>query len=449
MQKPGLRILKSAVAVFLCFVADMLRPGGGMPFYSAIAAVLCMQTYVGSSIAAAANRTLATFIGGFAGFLLLLAERQLWPAIPLIVHYFFVSLCIIPLIHLTVVMKKETASYITCVVFLSVVITHSSDVSPLVFTLNRMLDTLIGIFLSLLVNLVHMPGPKNSSVLFVSDMDGTLLNSRGRLSSRTRVCLNRLIADGAQFSVASARTPATLVPILEDVHITLPIIVIGGAAMYDIRQQKYLNCKNIPYPIARQVFGVFKENSRGCFAHIIRENKLFIYYDKFHNTAEEKFCQARMNLPLKTYINAAPPVGDDIIYITAIDEKETVDKLYHAVMAMPCSDALGALVYDDGGEEGYYMLEIFSVEVSKQRALQELKLACGLHKTVTFGDNLNDISMLKSADYGFAMKNANERLFEVTSLVTDRDNDHDAVVRTMSRLFRSRTFFLPKEPQEK
>ena len=44
--KIGLRMIKSAVAVFLCFVIYLLRGQHGMPFYSAIAAVLCMQPYV-------------------------------------------------------------------------------------------------------------------------------------------------------------------------------------------------------------------------------------------------------------------------------------------------------------------------------------------------------------------------------------------------------------------
>ena len=37
-----MRIWKSALAVLLCFLIDLLR-GAGTPFYSAIAALLCMK----------------------------------------------------------------------------------------------------------------------------------------------------------------------------------------------------------------------------------------------------------------------------------------------------------------------------------------------------------------------------------------------------------------------
>lgn len=53
---------------------------------------------------------------------------------------------------LTVLVKKTSATYITCVVFLSITVSHGLDLVPYVFALNRILDTLIGIFISLFVN---------------------------------------------------------------------------------------------------------------------------------------------------------------------------------------------------------------------------------------------------------------------------------------------------------
>ena len=42
MPKIGMRIIKSAVAVFICFLIYLIR-GEGLPFYSTIAAIMCMQ----------------------------------------------------------------------------------------------------------------------------------------------------------------------------------------------------------------------------------------------------------------------------------------------------------------------------------------------------------------------------------------------------------------------
>lgn len=40
-MKLGLRIIKTVLAVALCFIIDIFR--GGMPFFAVIAAILCLQ----------------------------------------------------------------------------------------------------------------------------------------------------------------------------------------------------------------------------------------------------------------------------------------------------------------------------------------------------------------------------------------------------------------------
>ena len=62
----GMRTIKTVTAVYLCFVIDNFR-SGGVPFYAAIAAVLCVQKDIHSSIKAAKNREIATLIGGLFG----------------------------------------------------------------------------------------------------------------------------------------------------------------------------------------------------------------------------------------------------------------------------------------------------------------------------------------------------------------------------------------------
>ncbi len=147
----GLRIVKSAVAVFFCFLIDLMR-GGGIPFYSAIAAILCMQRDVRSSWRVGLNRTVGTLIGGGYGLLILLALRGIpWLQTPL-AAYLVISLGLIPLMYLTVALERTSSTYITCVVYLSVVVSHGADTAPVAFAIGRVTDTLLGIFVSLGIN---------------------------------------------------------------------------------------------------------------------------------------------------------------------------------------------------------------------------------------------------------------------------------------------------------
>ncbi len=160
LPKIGMRMIKSSVAVFICFLISFARPDA-MPFYSAIAAILCMQPDVSNSIKVALNRTIGTFIGGIMGVLVLLIFHFKLPPEMLILKYLIVSILIIPLIYITILIKKPTASYITCVVFLSIVIAHGNDVNPFMFGINRIIDTLIGIGVSLAINAI-IPHKKHS-----------------------------------------------------------------------------------------------------------------------------------------------------------------------------------------------------------------------------------------------------------------------------------------------
>ena len=51
--------------------------------------------------------------------------------------------------------------------------------------------------------------------LFVSDLDGTLLNKASEVSENSRTIINELIEKGVKFTVATARTHATVIELLE------------------------------------------------------------------------------------------------------------------------------------------------------------------------------------------------------------------------------------------
>ncbi|MEG2658142.1 MAG: aromatic acid exporter family protein, partial [Clostridiales bacterium] len=177
----GMRIFKSAIAVFICLSLNILRGSNGLPFYSAIATVLCMQPYVGNSLKVALNRVWGTIIGAIFGCVILLIEINLIPHTPIIIHYLVVSFTVIPIIYTTVVLGKKEASYIACVAFLSVTVTTMVGTSPFFFAAERVVDTIIGISVALVVNAWHIPRRKNKNILFISALDETLVTPNNTL----------------------------------------------------------------------------------------------------------------------------------------------------------------------------------------------------------------------------------------------------------------------------
>lgn len=145
-------MIKTSIAVFLCFCVDLLRNGTGISLNAAVAAVLCTQPSVSDSREAAQNRIIGTFIGGITGAVFVALENMMVPVDWLILHYVLVSLAIIPVIYITVHLFHSDTASLACVVFLIITVTRDHSLSPVAFAINRMLDTLVGIIISLIIN---------------------------------------------------------------------------------------------------------------------------------------------------------------------------------------------------------------------------------------------------------------------------------------------------------
>lgn len=198
----GKLIIKAALSVFICcLIYEFFDIGTGIPFYSGIAAIICLQPEIKSTLRIGMNRTIGTLIGGFTGMAILFILREFslfsFPTL----KNFLISLCIIPLMFLAEsfkrgsisnmvrkareskflkvaplivfanFMRKSTLTNITCVAFLSVTITHGADSSISGFALNRIFDTLIGVFVSFFVNFIPMGTEANDTGREMHDVE--------------------------------------------------------------------------------------------------------------------------------------------------------------------------------------------------------------------------------------------------------------------------------------
>ena len=435
LPKIGMRIVKSAVAVFLCFVIYMIR-GRGVPFYSAIAAVLCMQPYVSNSVRVALNRTVGTFIGGVFGMLALLVEKAFFPPDQPIWQYLLVSVCIIPLIYVTLLAKQPTASYITCVVFMSITVSHAMDVNPYLFALDRVIDTLIGIFVSLGVNAFRLPRRRNRTLLFVSDLDGTLAGEDGRIAPAAEIRLNKLIGAGAQFTVSTGRTPATFLPMLAGLKLKLPVIAMNGAALYDLQAGSYLYCRTIPPAAYRRVAAVFERRGLNLFVHAVIHDVLHVYYGDFTNPAEEALYRARRGLPQKYYVYGSLPEGHDPLYLLGVDTLSMAQALQREIDGFAPEAGVYTVLRPDAGYPGYALLEIFSAAATRPAAAEELKKRIGASAVAAFGDSERDLPLLEAADLARAVSTAPETVKEAAGRVLPSGGE--AVAREVDRLFHHR-----------
>ncbi len=440
MPKIGLRIIKSSIAVFLCLLLYPLFGHRGIPFYAAIAAILCMQPDASNSFRVAINRTIGTLIGGIYGIIILSLLKAFWPQSWEISRYLIISASLIPLMYITILLKKNSATYITCVVFLSITVSHSDELLPYAFGISRIVETTIGIFISLLVNNFHIPRHRNRQVLFVSDLNGTLLDHTRKISSYTRIKLNHLLARGAQITVATSRTPATVVPLLKDIHLTLPIVVMNGAALYHLQDNTYEQVHFLPHEASRQVLELFEREQVHALIYTLFDDVLHIYHGDLSNEAEREYFQDRKNLPLKSFIHGQPSKEQPIFYFTVFETLAVIERLYNALKQLPCANEIQMIYYRDLRHEGFYMLNVLSGDATKLTGVQEIVQRSGFQEIVAFGDDLNDIPLLEGTAYSYAVENASHPVKELARYQIG-PSDNDSVVKTIGKLFYSKKAF--------
>ena len=385
----GARIIKSSVAVALCMVIYFFRTllpiGNGIPFYSALAALWCLQPYSNSTKNNAGQRSTGTFIGTAYGLAFIVLLRFFGLSEPIIV-YLWASVIIIPVIYLTVITDNRNASFFSCVVFLSIALTHSFDENPYLFVLNRVLDTFIGIGVGLAVNNFHLPIKHDSETLYVSGIDSVLIPDDHSVNAFNKVELNRMIESGVKFTLSTIRTPAEVKSLMKGVDLKLPIIVMDGAAMYDLNEREYLEAEFLQADICEQAERIIADHGMHCFVNVMYDVTLLIFYGKLRNSAEKDLYKTHKHSPYRNYVREIfrrHDASERVLYLTVLDESAKI-----AVLEKHLAHELSSfarITVADSEYDGYQYLKVFSPIASKEHMLVKLKKHTGCKKTVTIG----------------------------------------------------------------
>lgn len=83
---------------------------------------------------------------------------------------------------------------------------------------------------------------KYSDWLIVSDIDGTLNNKARKLPHRNKEAIERFVANGGHFTLASGRSPKSMERHFNNLPIAgTPAVVINGAGIYDFSKQEMIH----------------------------------------------------------------------------------------------------------------------------------------------------------------------------------------------------------------
>ncbi|MGL5087512.1 MAG: HAD-IIB family hydrolase, partial [Clostridium sp.] len=171
--------------------------------------------------------------------------------------------------------------------------------------------------------------------LYVSDLDGTLLNKNREITQYSKNELNKLIDKGVEFTIASARTPATVVDMLEGLNLKIPVTLMNGVLIYDIKNRKYIDIKEVEKSDVDSIIDVFEEKNKQVFIYAIKNNHLYVYHKEIINKYEQKYFDERCEKTLKTFVkvnNYKEALKDSmVINFVVLDEFETVNSIHNSI----------------------------------------------------------------------------------------------------------------------
>ena len=264
--------------------------------------------------------------------------------------------------------------------------------------------------------------------LYISDLDGTLLNKSAEISEHIEKSLCRLIENGMNFSVATARTAATTLQMVSGIPINVPVILMNGASIYDVQNSTYVKTYFIEKPSVQQLFSAIKRHNAAGFVYIIEDDMLSTWYEQINSDHTLRFVEERIQKYGKQFaqIDDFSGLADKpVLYYSVCDVKEKLVPLQEELCKI---EDLHIEFYGDVYEDGFWYLEACSVHASKYNAVKFLREEYGFDKVVSFGDNLNDLPMFLASDESYAVANAKPEVKEkATSVIPG--NDEDGVVK--------------------
>ena len=264
--------------------------------------------------------------------------------------------------------------------------------------------------------------------LYISDLDGTLLNTSATLSEHSKKALNAMIAGGLEFSVATARTTMSASKILDGLELRLPIVLMNGVLVYDTGLHEYTQINRLPPETVAAVVETLRSFGVTGFMYELINHEITTYHESLEQKPLRDFVEERVSRYYKTFRHTegfSEVSPENIIYFTLLDTHKRILPVHDALSQLP---GLSLTFYRDTYSDDLWYLEMFSTNASKKNAVEFMRREYGYERIICFGDNLNDLPMFEASDICIATANAQPEVRAAADFVCG-DCDDDGVVQ--------------------
>jgi len=161
-QMPGPRTIKTGIAVAMCLIFYGIMDRDGI-MMAVTASILCMQTSVEKSIDSGKSNIIASLMGGALGTVVVFFGI---PGYNTITFILCALIGIVLLIHTCHIARLSGSIVLSCLVYMTIITgtLEPGGVDPIALSLNRIVDSLIGIMVTVFVNAAIMKPPVDTDI---------------------------------------------------------------------------------------------------------------------------------------------------------------------------------------------------------------------------------------------------------------------------------------------
>lgn len=258
--------------------------------------------------------------------------------------------------------------------------------------------------------------------LIFSDIDGTLLNSAFLVTERTKKAIKKAVQNGKVFVPISARMPEAIEPIIASIGITSPIISYNGALIQH-EDGQVMNSLTMQTELAVAICRFIQEGYPDIAWNV------YSYHDWYAMDRQHEWVireEMIVGLQSKESNLSALSHLKEVHKILLMGEPEQMVSLEKELKkAFP-----GLSI----AQSAPYFIEIMAAGIEKGQTVRTFAdyLGVPLGNTIAFGDNFNDLGMLKIVGKGYVMGNGPVAVQKSIGRVTD-DHDHDGIAKVLER----------------
>ena len=262
------------------------------------------------------------------------------------------------------------------------------------------------------------------NTLYVTDLDGTLLNDNAQLSNESFEILQPLIDNGLSLTIASARSHNSILKIIEPLKVNLPILCHNGTFIYDPEKDEFIHKVILPAEDIECIIDMAMAYDLYPFIYTLCGNTPHVYYSKLKNYAEKTYYNTRIEMGDKRFAHDPDYEiykTEDAFYISIVGPYEPlkeVVKQYEEVEGVVVS------LTKDAYFDNFWWVEVMPGKAGKGNGLEFLRQTYKPNEIVCFGDNHNDITMFQKADISVCVENAVDELKKIANRTIGSNNRH-------------------------